>query len=509
MDNNSSSAGRHIREQARNFFAFTGVEAPPRDALFILVLGMTGSGKSSFIEQWTGKSTGVGHGLRSCTANMGIFDFRLDGRTVYLIDSPGFDDTHRDDLFNLRTLATCLSASFAANIGLAGIIFLHRISDNRMTGPARRNIEMFKAMCGSAFYPHIALGTTFWTATSQPHSTLCSREAQLLSEETFFAPIVRRGGVMFRHAEHGLLGAGHSARKIVRHLIQQMNERRPPPGPLRLQVELVHQGKRLDQTEAGKIVGASFAKVVAEMSQKVEGAKKEMQGALRMRNHKDVEKLNEKTAQIERDMKKTLEQRRQMEMPLGEMVDKERESFFQRVDQSEKRLHKELRALKGQLRQMEFELHRKARSEQRAAEVRAAKARSLACHTPESNLRPQASRQAPPGPAVASQRLAEAQKGQQFGPQASHRVPPAPVVASQRLAEAQKGQQFRPQASHRVPPAPVVKPLELAVAQTSKQIKETQDTLTTLLGGRDSLRRKIAEQAGPALVTGAPGLENE
>lgn len=138
---------------------------------------------------------------------------------------------------------------------------------------------------------------------------------------------------MFRHAEHGLLGAGHSARKIVRHLIQQMNERRPPPGPLRLQVELVHQGKRLDQTEAGKIVGASFAKVVAEMSQKVEGAKKEMQGALRMRNHKDVEKLNEKTAQIERDMKKTLEQRRQMEMPLGEMVDKERESFVSRSDE--------------------------------------------------------------------------------------------------------------------------------------------------------------------------------
>lgn len=42
-------ARRQVEEDARKFFAFTGVQKPAVNAIFIPVMGMTGAGKSSFV----------------------------------------------------------------------------------------------------------------------------------------------------------------------------------------------------------------------------------------------------------------------------------------------------------------------------------------------------------------------------------------------------------------------------------------------------------------------------
>ncbi len=62
----AAAVGERIEEQAKNFFAFLEAEKLPRDALFILVLGMTGSGKSTFISQCTGKRVTIEHDLIFC-----------------------------------------------------------------------------------------------------------------------------------------------------------------------------------------------------------------------------------------------------------------------------------------------------------------------------------------------------------------------------------------------------------------------------------------------------------
>lgn len=66
-------AREHIEEQAEGFRAFTGVQKPPPNAVFLLVMGMTGSGKSSFVSSCTGRDVVVGHGLQSCESqNVGF-----------------------------------------------------------------------------------------------------------------------------------------------------------------------------------------------------------------------------------------------------------------------------------------------------------------------------------------------------------------------------------------------------------------------------------------------------
>lgn len=59
-------ARQQIEEEVRKFSAFTGAQKPAADAIFILVMGMTGAGKSSFVASCTGKQVTVGHTLHSC-----------------------------------------------------------------------------------------------------------------------------------------------------------------------------------------------------------------------------------------------------------------------------------------------------------------------------------------------------------------------------------------------------------------------------------------------------------
>lgn len=71
MDEIEVDAGT-LTDEFQRFSAFLGLTKPdPRD-VFILVLGRTGSGKSTFISRCTGKDAIVSHGLNSCKTVFGV-----------------------------------------------------------------------------------------------------------------------------------------------------------------------------------------------------------------------------------------------------------------------------------------------------------------------------------------------------------------------------------------------------------------------------------------------------
>lgn len=66
-----------------------------------------------FINIVSGSDLPVGDGLKSCTAGMELSKpFELLGRTVRLIDTPGFDDTIRSDTDILMMIAAYLSKMY-------------------------------------------------------------------------------------------------------------------------------------------------------------------------------------------------------------------------------------------------------------------------------------------------------------------------------------------------------------------------------------------------------------
>ncbi|TID14202.1 hypothetical protein E6O75_ATG09281 [Venturia nashicola] len=65
------------------------------DSRAILLMGATGAGKSSSIAAATGRSVKIGHTLESCTLKTTRWKYIAhDKSEIYLVDTPGFNDTH-------------------------------------------------------------------------------------------------------------------------------------------------------------------------------------------------------------------------------------------------------------------------------------------------------------------------------------------------------------------------------------------------------------------------------
>ena len=117
--------------------------------------------------------------------------------TVYLIDTPGFDDTNRSDNEVLCEIASWLTASYTAKIRLNGIIYLHRISDLRMQGSAKNNLFMFKKLCGQKALKNVILATTMWDRISEAEGE--ARENELITTPDFWGWMVSQGSKVYRH----------------------------------------------------------------------------------------------------------------------------------------------------------------------------------------------------------------------------------------------------------------------------------------------------------------------
>ncbi|KAL2829143.1 ankyrin repeat-containing domain protein [Aspergillus pseudoustus] len=116
-----------------------GHEPGPND-VFIAVMGPTGSGKTSLISLCCGLS--ASDGLRMDTTSIGVYAYdTIDTlQTIYLIDTPGFDDTYQTDSEVLGEIARWLEASYASKTRLSGIIYLHRITESSITTALQREL---------------------------------------------------------------------------------------------------------------------------------------------------------------------------------------------------------------------------------------------------------------------------------------------------------------------------------------------------------------------------------
>ncbi|KAG6811107.1 hypothetical protein H0H92_008954 [Tricholoma furcatifolium] len=149
--------------------------------IVIPIMGPTGAGKSTLVNTVAGRPVvAVGHNLRSETAQLHpvILPHPTNpARRIVLVDTPGFDDTYVADSEILRRIATWLAQSYSANMTLAGVIYLHEISQTRMLGTARKNLDMFNKLCGDAATKNVILATTKWSEV--PEELADRREVQL------------------------------------------------------------------------------------------------------------------------------------------------------------------------------------------------------------------------------------------------------------------------------------------------------------------------------------------
>ncbi|KAJ0421505.1 hypothetical protein BJY00DRAFT_282349 [Aspergillus carlsbadensis] len=258
-----------------------GREAGPND-VFIAVMGVTGSGKSSFISRCSGKVVKVGHQLEACTTHVDVYAYEVSpAQTVYLIDTPGFDDTNRSDTEVLKEIARWLVASYRGKILLNGIIYLHRITDIRMQGSARKNLIMFRQLCGENALKRVVLVTTMWDKVREDEAT--QRERELIDTPEFWGWMLGKGSSCQRH-----YNTEDSARIIVGELAGHTL-----PVTTDLQKQMVDEEKELGETSAGQELQSEINKEKAKWAQERREIEDQLRVAIEQRDHEAEEMMRE------------------------------------------------------------------------------------------------------------------------------------------------------------------------------------------------------------------------
>lgn len=269
---------------------------------------------------------------------------------MYLIDTPGFNDTDRSDVETLRVIATYLSASYSRNVFIHGIIYLHRIADNRMSGSSKHNVDMFKALCGYSTYSNVAIATTFWN--QQERQTFEQREAELRDNSEFFGGIVAEGARLFRHGELGqdVRQLQDSAQAIVRHVIAQS---RLASVILLIQHELVDEHKALEETAAGLVIAGGLNKVAEGYKRQLAALQTDLKNEIRKQDRSRKTQIAELRDEFQQQLTAAERGRRVLESRMTELHEREQQALFDKLKATERHFQVRLQQREMEFRDME------------------------------------------------------------------------------------------------------------------------------------------------------------
>ncbi|KAH8751834.1 P-loop containing nucleoside triphosphate hydrolase protein [Hyaloscypha finlandica] len=233
---------------------------------------MTGAGKTYFIKHVTGlDEMEIGRGFKACTKEIQIATIHMDGYEVHLIDTPGFNDEELKDTDILIQIAEYLQTG----VRLSGIIYLQPMSNSRVGGAGKRNLELLRNLVGSENMGNVKLITTQWDRATSEENEM--RLNDLVSH--FWKGMITAGAQIDRYD-----GTGADGERIVRSILKTS------PITLLFQRE-IQDGLRLEETSAGKSLMELYIKLqekydkdVKELKDDVAAEREAYKEALRMRD---------------------------------------------------------------------------------------------------------------------------------------------------------------------------------------------------------------------------------
>jgi hypothetical protein len=114
---------------------------------------------------------------------------------ILLVDTPGFDSSMETDIYLLGQFVQFLKEQASQGVFLSGIIYLHRISDMKMGGSARKNLQLLREFCGNQFLERVTLVSTMWDIIQ--NEVGFARERNLTGK--YWAEMIGLGAVPLRY----------------------------------------------------------------------------------------------------------------------------------------------------------------------------------------------------------------------------------------------------------------------------------------------------------------------
>ncbi|KAG2029504.1 hypothetical protein BDR03DRAFT_880570, partial [Suillus americanus] len=175
---------------------------------YFRVLGLTGAGKSQFINTAIGEpKTPTSKGMASCTYEVEKFEVTSlrSSHRIFLVDTPGFDHTYMEESEVFGRITSWLKD---VHVNIAGIIFLHDIAHDNCSS-LNNAIRTVQRLSGSHSLMNVILTTANWS-NIEPEE----RQKQLANTEW--------GNLIFRGARDcRFFGTKESAWAIIESIAQQ------------------------------------------------------------------------------------------------------------------------------------------------------------------------------------------------------------------------------------------------------------------------------------------------
>jgi len=192
---------------------------------------------------------------------------------------------------------------YKKKVQLDGIIYLHRISDNRMSGSPLKNLHMFAKLCGDGAIGNVVLATTMWTKVKPDVGG--KREKEL--KEKYWAGMLSMGSRTMRFGD-----SFSAAWQIIDQIVNTQEVDKDHA--LLLQEELVNLGRRLSETEAGKTLYSKLQQLLSEQKETIRKLREEAEAE---QNEQLAKELAAQYEDMQDALQSTFDQLAKMKIPLG------------------------------------------------------------------------------------------------------------------------------------------------------------------------------------------------
>ncbi|KAJ2913349.1 hypothetical protein MD484_g7065, partial [Candolleomyces efflorescens] len=144
------------------------------DKKMVMIMGETGSGKSSFINSVIGEDPDrpapVGAEFTSCSKSVEEYLYkRRDGLTISLVDTPGFNNFEegsdpKTDSEILQTMVDFLKPKDGElePAVLSGVVYLHSINSSSDIEFSRKMMRQLRNLCSNDHLSNLVVVTTWW-----------------------------------------------------------------------------------------------------------------------------------------------------------------------------------------------------------------------------------------------------------------------------------------------------------------------------------------------------------
>ena len=197
-----------------------------------------------------------------------------------------------------------LLTSYRREIRLTGLLYFHRISDNRMAGTPLKNLRMFENLCGEDF-KGIILTTTMWSDVDEELGV--ERERELKTD--YWKSMIERGSSVRR-----FLYTRQSAFEILAPIWGEVDKR----SALLLQIEMNDLQLQIRETSAGKTLYIELEELVARHHDILERIRRELREP--MDDPDQLQLLMEEYQKVSVQLQRATEDMRRMKTSKGRRI---------------------------------------------------------------------------------------------------------------------------------------------------------------------------------------------